>query len=230
MLRWTRNLTLLLLTGLLAACQNSPVVRLYDGPERPTSEVTVVRVPETIEIMNINGQRPAGVNTLFSSGYKDLHLRPGTYQIVAFYKEIWDTDSTTSHVVLRSEPVIFDVDGRPGSTYHLEYEAPANVEAARAFADNFSGWSRNTASGERAPTRPSGTTRPGLLTGLADAPEPVSSVAPAGATPAASPAPVPAPAAAQAAGADADYLARLKVYWSQASDEERRAFLRWVYE
>ncbi|MBA3979062.1 MAG: DUF2057 domain-containing protein [Alcanivorax sp.] len=221
MRHWLRSATLILLALLLAACERSPVVRLYDGPQRPDSEVAVVRVPETLEILNINGQRPAGVNTLFSSGYKDLHLAPGEYQIVAFYKEIWEPDTTSSHVVVRSEPVVFDVEGRPGSFFRLGYDAPETLPAARELARNFSGWSEHIASGERRPTRPSGMTRPGLIGGLASgATQPEAQAIPPAQT-------TPAPATANE---DVETLDMLKAWWSQASAEERRAFLRWVAE
>lgn len=206
--------TLLLLT----ACTGSPVIRLYDGPEKPDSEVTRVRVPETLEILNINGQRPAGVNTLFSSGHKDLHLVPGDYQIVAFYKEIWEPAATSSHVVVRSEPVVFDVAGTPGSLFQLGYDAPDTLPGARELANHFSGWSENVASGERQPTRPSGMSRPGLISGLTTEAT-AETVAPGAETAAGSP--------------EVDGVASLdmlKAWWSQASAEERSAFLRWVAE
>ncbi|MCH8541926.1 MAG: DUF2057 domain-containing protein [Alcanivorax sp.] len=203
----------------LTACASSPVVQLYDGPERAESDITRVRVPETLEILNINGQRPAGVNTLFSSGYKDLHLAPGEYQIVAFYKEIWEPDTTSSHVVVRSEPVVFDIAGQPGSFFRLGYDTPSNLPDARELARNFSGWSEHVASSERRPTRPSGMTRPGLIGGLTTgATEPTAETV------------APAASSSSSQADDVESLDMLKAWWSQASAEERRAFLRWVAE
>ncbi|WP_223427923.1 DUF2057 domain-containing protein [Alcanivorax limicola] len=215
------SLALLVTLLTLAACASSPVIQLYDGPERAESDITVVRVPETLEILNINGQRPAGVNTLFSSGYKDLHLTPGNYQIVAFYKEIWYPDSTSSHVVLRSEPVVYDITGKAGEAFTLTYATPGNMREAETLARDFSGWSENRATGQRTATRASGMARPGLISNLTSgAAEPAAeTVAPAQAARDTSP-----------QNDDVETLDMLKVWWSQANPEERRAFLRWVAE
>ncbi|UWN50433.1 hypothetical protein ASALC70_02655 [Alcanivorax sp. ALC70] len=61
---------------LLAACARSPVVQLYDGAQKPDAQVLTVRVPSDLEVFTINGQEIDGVNTFFSSGYKDLKLTP----------------------------------------------------------------------------------------------------------------------------------------------------------
>lgn len=218
------------LAWLLAACERSPTLRLYEGPERGRAEVLTVRVPEQLEILTINEQRVERGNTLFATGYQDLQLAPGEYRVVAYYKELWDLE-LDNHAVYRSDPVTFTVNGKGGEFYRLAYEKPENAQQAEHLADNFSGWVENIATGERRDTTASGLVRPGLFTGLvagstaAVAEQPaVTSVAPANSAPAA------APAAAAGNGADMSYVDMLKAYWSQASAEERREFLRWIAE
>lgn len=233
MLTCIRALALLLVVGLLAGCQNNPVTKLYEGPERPVADVVIVQVPETLEILSINGQRPSGVSNRLVSADRVLHLAPGRYQIIAFYKDIWTPTGASTHEVLRSQPVIFDIEGRPGDGFHLEYEQPDTYQAARELAGNFSGWSRNRDSGERVTTRSSDVPRPGLFSGVANTnTEPAPHVAPSDTNTTAVVASSVKPAVAAPVGwvKDNAYLDMLKAYWSQASQEERREFLRWISE
>ena len=236
MTSWPRILVLFFMTVLLAACQSSPVVKLYDGAERPVSQIAVVQIPETLDIISINGRDPSGINSSLMGSYRELHLSAGQYEIIAFYREIWEPDSTSTHVVLRSEPAIFTVEGRPGGRYVLEYGKPGNVDDARELAADFRGWTRDITSGQRIPTEPSGLARPGLLSnvnigGIAPVPAsevvmPVPTTSPSATTPA-----MPTPVGHASGNTDGGaYLDMLKAQWSQASAEERRAFLRWVAE
>jgi len=235
MLHWIRYLAVFFSVGLLAACQSSPVVKLYDGAERPVSQVSVLQVPTTLDIITINGRSPTGMNNSFVAGHREIHLSPGSYQVVAYYREIWEPDSTSSHEVLRSEPAIFTIEGRAGGRYILEYNKPEDVDEARELAANFRGWSRDLATGQRVDSEPSGMARPGLLSNVnigGAAPVvsnsvvmPVSANAPAAAA-------LPAPVQSEANSATGNnaYLDMLKAYWSQASAEERRTFLLWISE
>jgi len=237
---------------LLSACARSPVVQLYDGAAKPDAQVLTVRVPSDLEVFTINGQEVDGVNTFFSSGYKDLKLAPGRYEIMAYYKRLWDLDAD-NHEVLKSDPAKFTVDGSAGEFYRLAFDRPENVDQARVLADDFSGRVENVTTGESTPSEPSGlvlnrgilapitgteveqkTSRAITPQGGGGTEQPafagrakVTSVAPAGEPPAtpAQPAPAPAPATS---GNSASYLDTLKAQWNQATQEERRQFLQWI--
>lgn len=229
----------------LAACSTSPVMRLYDGPEKPESEVTVVRVPVELEVLSINGRRIKGLNTLFSPGYKDLHLDPGEYRILAYYKDLWSINADT-HDVIKSDPALFPVDGKAGHFYELGFDEPDNIEQARELEAQFSGHVLNVTTGEETPSRASGVAfRSGIIGSLADFAG-ADSTTEADAEQAESGQQVIAPVArkdkgeenhSEQSGAEespdedsSGYLDMLKAYWSQATPEERRAFLRWVSE
>jgi hypothetical protein len=239
---------------LLAACARSPVVQLYDGAQKPDAQVLTVRVPSDLEVFTINGQEIDGVNTFFSSGYKDLKLTPGRYEIVAFYKRLWDLDPD-NHEVMKSDPAKFMVDGQGGEFYRLGFERPENAEEARELADDFSGWVENMQTGEKTPSEDSGLVlNRGLLSpitgtdvesaasasvvpqGGGGTDQPVrprarkaTTVAPESEQPEASaPAPAAAPAPAGQSAQGASYLDTLKAQWNQATPEERRQFLQWL--
>ena len=51
----------------------------------------------------------------------------GRYEIVAFYKRLWDLDPD-NHEVMKSDPAKFLVDGQGGEFYRLGFERPENAE------------------------------------------------------------------------------------------------------
>jgi uncharacterized protein len=233
-----RSLLILIFATLaLTACARNPVVQLYDGPKKPDTQVLTVRVPTQMEVVTINGQEVKGANTFFNTSHKDLKLTPGTYEIVAYYKELWDLNSE-SHEVMKSDPVVFPVNGKAGQYYAMNYKQPENAREARELANNFSGWVENTATGEKTPTQPSGLvlkrsilapltgTEVESSTSEAVAPKPAAVIAPKEA--ASAPAPAPSSSAAPAAAPAGSYVDTLKAQWNQATPEERREFLQWI--
>jgi uncharacterized protein YccT (UPF0319 family) len=237
----------LLLT--LSACARDGVHKLYQGQERSSSEIAVVRVPIELEIMRINGKSIEGLNTLFSPEHKDLHLLPGQYRILAYYKDLWEL-SGDGHDVVKTDPALFVVNARAGNTYKLSFDQPRNLEDARAMERKFSGYTLNTETGEKTPTRASGLTfKSGIAGSLGEMAgmEPVedegASVSQSSSTVAPLKRAQPeqqrdastgsgedAGAESSGAGSKEDYLNMLKAYWSQATKEERRTFLEWISE
>lgn len=248
-----RNIALLLplvLTLTLSACAQNPVRKLYEGEERSASEIAVVRVPIELEIMRINGERIEGLNTLFSPQHKDLHLRPGEYRILAYYKDLWEL-SGDGHDVVKTDPALYVVNAKAGNRYKLGFDEPQNLEEARALENKFSGHILNTETGEKTPTRASGLAFKSGIAGSLGEMAGVGTVEQTGETEDPSSASTVAPMAKPASDTDTenaagsaedspngstepnpeqDYLNMLKVYWSQATKEERRDFLKWISE
>lgn len=246
-----RALFLLLASSLLlAACAPSPIVQLYPGAQRPDNQVLTVRVPTQLDVFTINGKQVDGVDTFFSTAHKDLKLTPGRYEIIAYYKELWNLDAD-NHEIMKSDPVKFIVDGKAGDFFRLNYNRPQNPDQARKLADNFSGWTENVATGEKTPTQSAGLVlQRGILAPITGtqvestakndvAPKPQHSVAPI--DPATPPgaasvqnsnpdtvAPAPQPGAGPKAASAGSYLDTLKAQWNQATPKERRAFLKWI--
>lgn len=212
---------------LLAACQSTAVLQLYEGPELPDSAVLTVHVPEQLKVLAINGQPIERGYSLFSTG-REIKLRPGEYRIEAYYRELWD-NNVDSHYTFQSEPVTFTVKGQAGERYRLTYEIPANADESERLAANFSGWAENVLTGERCETTASRLSRPSLFSSLTGSSTNSARAAVAPVAPAAPAAPLPSKADNKSSS-DISYLDMLKAYWSQASSEERREFLRWIAE
>ena len=233
-----KRILLIMTLALLGACASkTPSVKLYNGPDRPDSQLVTVRVPMELEVMMINDRRIEAGSALFTYGERKLMLTPGSYRIVAYYKNLWQL-SADEHEVVKSDPAVFAVDGNAGDVFRLGFDQPANVDEAKAMAENFTGYVENVASGNRVAGEPSGLVLNQGFVGLVSAgaaavtEAKASTVAPempatpdisAPATDAAATAP------AQSSGAaGVSHLDLMKAQWSQATAEERRAFLQWV--
>ena len=205
-----RLIPLVLCALFLSACARSPVVQLYDGPAKEVD----------------------GVNTFFDTDFKELKLAPGRYEILAYYKELWQLDAD-NHDIVKTNPANFIVDGKAGEKWQLDYDKPANVEEARALEDSFTGQAINTATGEKVAAKESNLIlKRGFLAPITG--EEVSTASSKNIAPQQSASPAPTEPAAAAAAAQpapaASYLDTLKAQWKQATPEERREFLQWVAE
>ncbi|MCC1496929.1 DUF2057 family protein [Alcanivorax sp. 1008] len=205
------RLTAITLFALLSACAQSPVIKLYEGSELPPQQLLLIDVPVELEIVTINDRRLEGINKLFGFGDRTLQLQPGDYRITAYYKNLFEL-SDNEHDVVKSDPVLFRVTGQAGERHRLAFDVPADVEAAKQMAKQFSGYSVDLSTGQRRPTEASGMM---LSQGFLSVPT-------------AQPAPLYNSVAPAAEGLSHSDL--LKASWRNATAEERREFLRWIAE
>ncbi len=217
----------------VSACSQTQVIPLYEGAAREDDQLLVLKVPPRLEILSINGQEVELDAPLFGSGDRVLHLEPGGYRILAFYRELWE-ERTGGHRTLLSDGITFALEGDAGERYRLEYDRPGNIREAEALAADFHGWIENLDTGERIAAEPETVPlqRGVLASSRPDVRE--TRIRPAQ-TVAAAPVDTSTTARTQAEDKDApeeekQYLDLLKAYWSQATEEERREFLRWISE
>lgn len=233
MLNTTIRCTALLSAVLCAACAREPL-RLYEGAPRPAAEVATLTVPEALEVSALDGREVRGASGMMRGGDLEVELAPGRHELLVFYREIWQRNG--DHDTLKSDPALFAVDAQAGHRYRLDFERPRRYEDAQVLSRDFKGWVADESTGQRVDSTASGLQfRKGLvaeLTGnntLTPAVAGGSKVAPAAA---AAPAPTPATetGAPPATATPGDWLLLIKGWWSQASADERREFLRWVGE
>lgn len=219
--------TVIITLGLLSACSSNPEVQLYKGNKRSKTEIITVRAPVELEILSINDRRIEGASTMFAFGSRDLQLLPGQYRIVAYYKNLFDI-SPDQHEIVKSDPSIFTVNGKAGETFLLNFDRPESLEAAKAMAKDFTGWTENLSNGEKVTSKPSGLILSSGFIGLTGAaaptqPQAVNSVAPeANANTAAK------SASQKETTGTLGTLQTLQENWNAASAEERREFLLWM--
>jgi uncharacterized protein YccT (UPF0319 family) len=230
----------------LAACSGAKLP-LYDGAKQSVAQIATLTMPEQIDVARLNGVEVKGASGLWTHGDKVLELAPGRYEVLAYYREVWNLGD--EHDVLRSDPVLFVLDARAGKRYRLEYQRPTGYQDAQRLAAHFGGSLVDEATGTRTPSQPSGVRFPtGVIAQVSGSNELVSDtggdrgggaqvVAPledTAALPVAGVAPRPVPAAPAVGAASAarrdDWLPLMQAWWKQASPEERHAFLRWLGE
>jgi len=148
-----RIASLLLMLPLLTACTGTGL-KLYDGPERPPSALAIVEVPTALEVLRINDVETPQANGMFRHGADALDLEPGHYDMLVFYRQVWQTGD--DHDVLRSDPAMFSFDAAAGHRYRLAYTEPATRDDAQRLTDSFAGWIVDLDSGAQQASIPSG--------------------------------------------------------------------------
>ncbi|TLX53134.1 hypothetical protein DN826_20060 [Stutzerimonas nosocomialis] len=230
-----RRLFVIAMAGLLAACAQQPKVQLYSGAPQPQSEVLTLVVPSELEIRTINGQPYSTANASFGLDDKQLLLQPGAYQVQAFYKNGFDVAGGMSHEVVRGRTAIFNIDGKPGELWRLEFDRPANLAEAKKFEDEFPAWAVNTRTGERKQAQAGNrnVSAFSVMMGSSEVAPQAASVAPLGTAPAAATPPValnPAPVQTAALPHSDATLTTLQQMWNLLTPESRKAFLNWAQQ
>ena len=203
---------------LIAGCSSTMSnVKTWEGDTVDASQTAVLESPGEIRVQQVNGRRLG--NFLMDDLALDYELLPGENQVVFTYKTIWAKSGVVRngeskvHVV-ETEPQAVMINAQPGDTYRFSFEPPANKSDAEAFANNFTadvvdGSGNVVATTSAWDGQPAGTRT-------------------------AARAPVGSGGEGESVGdASADSvgtLGELKSLWGQASEEERRAFLRWAFE
>lgn len=227
---------LLILVLVLSACSSLPPIRLYGGGPRPAQEIAVLSLPEPLEVARINGAPVKGLSGMLRGGDRVVELAPGRYELLIFYREIWD--QTGNHEVLRSDPALFVLEARAGRRYVVDFERPRRYEQAVKLAQSFSGWIQDSVSGVRNASQASGMQFAGGMLGSLTGSLALEPVVTQTATPSqqyvaplADPSPVSPDsvnATAVAGAQDAGRLEQMQAWWRQSSPEERREFLGWL--
>lgn len=230
-----RRLFVIAMAGLLAACAQQPKVQLYSGAPLPQNQVLTVVVPGELEIRSINGQPYSAANASFGLDDKELLLQPGAYQVQAFYKNGFDINGGMSHEVVRGRTAIFNIEGKAGELWRLEFNRPKSLAEAKEFENDFPAWAVNTRTGERkdAEAGNRNVSAFSVLMGSSEVAAQATSVAPLGATAATAPQAValtPAPAQAAALPHNDATLTTLQQMWNLLTPESRSAFLKWAQQ
>ncbi|MFT4045910.1 MAG: DUF2057 family protein [Solimonas sp.] len=232
----------------MAACAG-PDVRLYEGASRPAAEIAVVTMPEQLEVATINGVEVPAAQGMWNRGDKRLEVLPGRYEVLVFYREVWQA-SGESDVLRSKSPALFVIDAQAGHQYRIDYAHPGTYDDAKKLVQDFRGWSEDRTTGVRTASVSSGLKFGGGLAGVfapatgnttlvQDAAKfkdgvVTQTIQPLQAAPSASaPEPAAAPVVAPlpptaSAGQDRDWVNLMKGWWKQAGAQEHRDFLRWV--
>lgn len=202
----------LLLSFTLAGCASSLTrIDTWQGDPEAAQNPAVLKSPGDIKVVSVNGSTMT--NFLMDDLALDYGLLPGENDIVFTYKTIWakagvvrNGESKVHTVESERQRVRFDA--QPGVVYQFDFDKPSSRQQAEALMEDFSAAIVSDA---------------GEVAGRSE-PWDGKTMAEAARTPVSSPA---GTADGEAAGTA---LERLKALWSEASEEEKRTFLRWAFE
>lgn len=124
-------LPLLAALCLTAGCTSAPAqLRAYDGPARAPAEVAVLEVPETVQVMAVDGREPPP--SLLKRNV-ELALLPGEHVLGLRYVQFFQINAD-EHDVVRSRQAALRFTAVAGARYRLEVPRQGSREAAAAFA------------------------------------------------------------------------------------------------
>jgi len=204
-----------LLTGILvlalAGCASSiSRVETWEGEPANAGDAATLKAPGEIQVSRVNGR--SVTNFMMDDLALDFALLPGQNEVVFTYKTIWarsgvvENGESKVHVV-ESGPQVVRFDAAPGEVYRFEFDKPSTRDEAEQMIEDFSA-AIVTDSGQQVASSAEW--------------DPKQSVA--------SRTPIPG-AEGSGAGVSGDTaLEQLKSIWATASEEEKRAFLRWAFE
>ncbi len=195
---------------LVAGCSTMSQVKTWDGEPANANQAATLKTPEEIRVLRVNGR--AMTNFLMDNLELDYALLPGPTDIAFTFKTIWGKtsvvrDGESKVDVVESAPQVVRFIAEPGEVYRIAYQKPASKREAEAMMDGFTVSIVNAAGEEVAQSS--------VWTPESDV---------AGRTP------IPAVGGSVAAGAGDSALDQLKAIWATASEDEKRAFLRWAFE
>lgn len=185
-------------------------VTTWEGNPDEAAQAATLKAPGAIRVLKVNGR--SMTNFLMDDIALDYALLPGENQVVFTYKTIWakkgvvDNGESKVHVV-ESKPQVVRFEVKPDSVYRFAFEKPASRTEAQAQMENFSAAIVSDTGQEVA--------RSQVWTEKQEQ---------------AARTPVPSATGNAADAESGSALDRLKAIWPTATEEEKRAFLRWAFE
>ncbi len=194
----------------LAGCASSMTrIQTWEG-EAADDGRALLKAPGEIQVARVNGRSMS--NFLMDDLALNYDLLPGENQVVFSYKTIWAKTGVVRngeskvHVV-ETEPHAVSFIAQAGETYRFDFTKPESRREAEALRENFAGAIVNGAGEEVAQFE--------LWDGESTGPTRT---------------PVSGDRRDTAETTDGDTLGQLKALWRDASEDEKRTFLRWAFE
>lgn len=115
---------------MLAGCAAPGPAKLYEGAFRTAAETAMIRLPEQVQVMALDGQEQTG-----SLLQRDqlLAVLPGEHVFSLRYVELFQINSE-EHEVVRSRQSALRFTAVAGHEYRIEMDKQGSLEVARKFA------------------------------------------------------------------------------------------------
>ena len=207
------KLLAVLASVVMAGCASSVArVDTWEGQLPATTKPAVLQAPGEIQVISVNGRNMT--NFLIEDLALDYGLLPGENEVVFRYKTIWAkagvvrNGESKVHVIESSNQVA-RFTASPDAVYGFEFDKPASRQEAETMMESFSA---KIVAGN------------GTVVAVSEEWDGQSRLTD-------SRTPVPA-SGVESTGLpqEGGTLEKLKAIWADASDEDKKAFLRWAFE
>jgi uncharacterized protein YccT (UPF0319 family) len=203
--------SLIVMTGCSSSMSR---VQAWEGDVENADQAAVLSVAGGINVKEINGR--SMTNFLIDDLNVDYALLPGENRVVFTYKSSWakaeavEDGESKVHVVETPRQVV-TLNAEPNDVYRFDFAKPGNRRQAEAFVEDFSVDLINASGQTVATSSPWSASDSRQAVTRAPVPDSKASSAPLDAS-------------------SATTLEQLKTLWGNASEEEKREFLRWAFE
>lgn len=197
----------LVLVTMVGCASSLTRIDTWEGAPEAAAQSATLKAPGAVNVARVNGRNMS--NFLVDDLPLNYGLLPGENEVVFTHKTIWaksgvvQNDESKVHVYV-TEPQVVRFDAQPGEVYRFEIPEPGSRADAEQMSENFQA---TVVTGE------------GRVVAASEpwSPERVS-------------ARTPIPAGAPVPEGEDNALERLKAVWATATEEEKKAFLRWAFE
>lgn len=205
------GLTAMILLSLAGCASSVSVVETWDGNPDAATNAATLETPGEIRVTRVNGSIMS--NFLMDDLALDYALLPGNNEVVFIYKTIWAKKGVVRNGeskvhVIESEPQVVRFEAEPGQTYRFEFDRPESRQEAERVIPEFSA-TLVSSSGQSVASSTDW-----------DGQQQV----------AVSRTPIPESGSESQSQSGGSALNQLKAIWETASEEEKKAFLRWAFE
>jgi uncharacterized protein YccT (UPF0319 family) len=210
---------LICLVALLSACSSNKLVKTYPGEQLTEQAVGVLIAPEQITVLSVNGSPVT--QYLLSNLEVRYALKEGENLVVFQYESIWSRarrdEETGSRVnVVKSEPLEVLIDVKAGEHYRFNFSPVSNQKEAEALAESFIARIVDAQRNLVAESVAAGTYEQAELMRVKTEKTLLANKS---------------AEKSEASLAETEtVIDRLKALWGEASSEEKKAFMVWVFQ
>ena len=207
------KLLAVLISVVMVGCASTVArVDTWEGQLPATTKPAVLQAPGEIQVVSVNGRNMT--NFLIEDLALDYGLLPGENEVVFRYKTIWAKSGVVRNGeskvhVIESSNQVARFTASPDAVYGFEFDKPASRQEAETMMESFSA---KIVAGN------------GTVVAVSEEWDGQSRLTD-------SRTPVPA-SGVESTGLpqEGGTLEKLKAIWADASDEDKKAFLRWAFE
>lgn len=138
-IRFNARVLILLSVFVFSGCASDKIVKTYEGAELPSNAISILTTPENITLLSVND---APVSQYLLSNLRvNYGLKEGDNLIVFKYESLWgkakkDKDTGKRVEVVESEPLAVVLTAKPGVNYSFNAVAASNIRQAKQMASN----------------------------------------------------------------------------------------------